>query len=62
MHYVPHVDLAFASVEHIMRDVEYGWFIRYLHSNGASMIFVLLYLHIAKGLYFRSYSSSRVYL
>lgn len=62
MHYVPHVDLAFLSVEHIMRDVEFGWLIRYLHSNGASMIFVFLYLHIAKGLYFRSYSFPRIYL
>lgn len=62
MHYVPNIELAFASVEHIMRDVEYGWLIRYLHANGASMVFVFLYLHIAKALYFRSYTNTRVHL
>jgi len=56
MHYTPHVDFAFNSVEHIMRDVQYGWFMRYLHANTASMFFICLYIHIAKALYFRSYS------
>merc|ERR1712196_384382 len=43
MHYVPHVDYAFLSVEHIMRDVNNGWFFRYVHANGASMMFIVLY-------------------
>jgi len=55
MHFVPNVDFAFLSVEHIMRDVNYGWLLRYFHSNGASMIFILIYIHIAKAIYFRSY-------
>src|SRR5262245_2125518 len=46
MHYVPHETLAFDSVERIMRDVNYGWLIRYIHSNGASMFFIAVYLHI----------------
>jgi quinol-cytochrome oxidoreductase complex cytochrome b subunit len=56
MHYTANIDLAFWSVEHIMRDVNNGWLLRYLHSNGASMIFIMLYIHIAKALYFRSYT------
>jgi len=59
MHYTPHVDLAFLSVEHIMRDVEGGWFLRYLHANGASMFFIVVYLHMLRGLYFGSYASPR---
>jgi ubiquinol-cytochrome c reductase cytochrome b subunit len=59
MHYTPHVDLAFASVEHIMRDVNYGWLIRYMHANGASMFFIAVYIHIFRGLYFGSYKSPR---
>jgi len=55
MHYTPHVDLAFNSVEHIMRDVNNGWLIRYLHANGASMFFIVVYSHIFRGLYFGSY-------
>lgn len=55
MHYVAHVDLAFLSVEHIMRDVNYGWLIRYLHANGASMFFLVVYIHIFRGLYYGSY-------
>src|SRR3546814_18565669 len=46
MHYVPHVDYAFNSVERIMRDVNYGWLIRYMHANGASMFFIAVYIHI----------------
>lgn len=60
MHYAPHVDLAFNSVEHIMRDVNYGWLIRYAHSNGASFFFICVYIHIARGLYYGSYSKPRV--
>ena len=62
MHYVPSIDLAFYSVEHIMRDVNYGWLFRYAHSNGSSMFFLAVYLHIAKGLYYRSYSFDNVLL
>jgi len=59
MHYVPHVDHAFDSVEHIMRDVNYGWLIRYIHSVGASMFFLIVYIHISRGLYYGSYKSPR---
>nr|YP_010395083.1 apocytochrome b [Polyopes affinis]UQJ72524.1 apocytochrome b [Polyopes affinis] len=59
MHYTPHVDLAFASVEHIMRDVNYGWLLRYIHTNGASMFFIVVYIHIFRGLYFGSYTKPR---
>jgi len=59
MHYVPHVDHAFNSVERIMRDVNHGWLIRYMHSNGASMFFVAVYLHIFRGLYYGSYKAPR---
>ena len=59
MHYTPHVDLAFNSVEHIMRDVNNGWLIRYLHANGASMFFIVTYIHIFQGLYFGSYMFPR---
>ena len=59
MHYVAHADLAFDSVEHIMRDVNYGWLIRYIHSVGASMFFLIVYIHIARGLYYGSYKSPR---
>ena len=59
MHYVAHADLAFASVEHIMRDVNYGWLIRYIHSNGASMFFLAVYIHIFRSLFYGSYKSPR---
>jgi ubiquinol-cytochrome c reductase cytochrome b subunit len=59
MHYTPHVDLAFLSVEHIMRDVNNGWFLRYLHANGASMFFIVVYIHIGRGLYYGSYIQPR---
>jgi len=55
MHYTPNIDLAFMSVEHIMRDVNYGWLLRYLHANGASMFFIIVYLHMFRGLYYGSY-------
>ena len=59
MHYAANVDLAFNSVEQIMRDVNYGWMLRYLHANGASMFFVAVYVHIARGLYYGSYKEPR---
>lgn len=59
MHYTPHVDLAFTSLEHIMRDVNYGWLLRYIHANGASMFFIVVYIHIFRGLYFGSYTKPR---
>ena len=59
MHYTPHIDLAFNSVEHIMRDVNNGWLIRYLHANGASMFFIVVYCHIFRGLYYGSYMYPR---
>jgi ubiquinol-cytochrome c reductase cytochrome b/c1 subunit len=59
MHYTPHADLAFSSVEHIMRNVEYGWLMRYLHANGASMFFVAVYIHMFRGLYYGSYKAPR---
>ena len=62
MHYTPHVDLAFSCVEHIMRDVNNGWLIRYLHANGASMFFIVVYCHIFRGLYYGSYINPRGHL
>jgi ubiquinol-cytochrome c reductase cytochrome b subunit len=59
MHYTPHIDLAFLSVEHIMRDVNNGWLIRYCHANGASMFFIAVFLHIGRGLYYGSYAKPR---
>ena len=59
MHYTPHVDMAFNSVEHIMRDVNYGWLLRYMHANGASMFFIAVYIHIFRGMYFGSYKAPR---
>lgn len=62
MHYTPHIDYAFSSVEHIMRDVNSGWLIRYMHANGASMFFIVVYSHIFRGLYYGSYMSPREHL
>ncbi|MDE2489123.1 MAG: cytochrome b/b6 [Alphaproteobacteria bacterium] len=59
MHYVPQVDMAFNSVERIMRDVNYGWLIRYMHANGASMFFIAVYIHMFRGLYYGSYKAPR---
>ena len=59
MHYKPDTELAFASVEYIMRDVEWGWLIRYLHSTGASAFFVVIYLHMFRGLLYGSYKKPR---
>ena len=60
MHYQPHVDFAFNSVEHIMRDVNAGWILRYTHANVASFFFIFVYAHIARGLYYSSYKSPRI--
>ncbi len=59
MHYIPHVDMAFNSVERIMRDVNYGWLLRYLHANGASMFFLAVYIHMFRSLYYGSYKEPR---
>nr|YP_009093659.1 cytochrome b [Metanephrops sibogae]CEG06196.1 cytochrome b [Metanephrops sibogae] len=56
MHYTAHIDLAFSSVTHICRDVNYGWLLRTLHANGASFFFICLYLHIGRGMYYGSYT------
>lgn len=62
MHYCANVDLAFSSVEHIMRDVSNGWLIRYCHANVASFFFIFVYAHIGRGIYYGSYRSPRVLL
>jgi ubiquinol-cytochrome c reductase cytochrome b subunit len=59
MHYAASTELAFRSVEHITRDVNYGWLLRYMHANGASFFFVAVYLHIGRGLYYGSYKAPR---
>ena len=59
MHYTPHVDHAFDTVERIMRDVNYGWLMRYIHMNGASMFFIAVYIHMFRGLYYGSYKAPR---
>jgi quinol-cytochrome oxidoreductase complex cytochrome b subunit len=58
-HYTAHIDHAFQSVERIMRDVNYGWLLRYAHSNGASMFFIVVYIHMFRGLYYGSYKRPR---
>jgi ubiquinol-cytochrome c reductase cytochrome b/c1 subunit len=59
MHYTPHVSMAFDSVEHIMRDVNYGWLLRYMHFNGASFFFIAVYIHMFRGMYYGSYKAPR---
>tara|TARA_B100000315_G_scaffold185334_1_gene174437 strand:- start:14144 stop:15424 length:1281 start_codon:yes stop_codon:yes gene_type:complete len=59
MSYTPHTSMAFDSVERIMRDVNYGWLIRYLHMNGGSMFFIAVYIHIFRGMYYGSYKEPR---
>ncbi|CAO5680592.1 MAG: Cytochrome b [Holosporales bacterium] len=59
MHYTPHVDHAFDSIEHIMRDVNNGWLIRYIHMNGASMFFIVIYVHMFRSMYYGSYKEPR---
>ena len=61
MHYCADVSLAFASVDHIMRDVNYGFLLRYFHANGASMFFLCLYIHVGRGVYYGSYSKIEVW-
>ena len=62
MHYCANMEYAFYSIEHIMRDVKYGWIIRYMHANGASMFFIAVYAHIFRGLYDGSYMYPRHHL
>jgi len=62
MHYTSGVETAFSSVIHIMTDVKKGYLIRYMHANGASMIFILIYIHIGRGLYYRSYIQNKYLL
>ena len=62
MHYCPNTELAFNSIQHIMRDVNYGWLLRYTHANGASAFFVCVYVHIARGLYYESFLSVNVWM
>jgi len=62
MHYTPHVTRAFSSVEHIMRDVNYGWLVRYRHANGASFFFIVVYRHMMRGRYYGSYAQPRARL
>ena len=59
MHYTAHVDHAFISIEHIMRNVNHGWLIRYIHMNGASFFFIVVFIHIFRGLYYGSYKAPR---
>lgn len=59
IHYTPHIDYAFSSVEHIIRDVQCGWFLRYLHANTASFFFLVVYCHIFRGIYHGSYAFPR---
>jgi len=59
MYYVPDINLAFSSVEYIMRDVNMGWMLRYIHANGASMFFIVVYLHTFRGVYYSSFTSPR---
>jgi ubiquinol-cytochrome c reductase cytochrome b subunit len=59
MHYTPNIELAFDSVEHIMRNVKNGWLLRYAHANGASMFFIVVYIHLFRGLYYGSYIAPR---
>ena len=59
MHYTPESTMAFASVEHIMRDVNFGWLLRYMHANGASFFFIAVYIHIFRGFYYGSYKNPR---
>lgn len=62
MYYVPNLDCAFLSVEYIMRDINYGWLLRYVHSNGASFFFLVVYFHMARSIYYSSYVHPREFL
>ena len=60
MYYIPSALHAFEAVEYIMREVNYGWFFRYMHANGASLFFLVIYIHIGRALYFRSYATGQL--
>nr|YP_009104692.1 cytochrome b [Damithrax spinosissimus]AIT75859.1 cytochrome b [Damithrax spinosissimus] len=62
MHYTAHIDLAFSSVTHICRDVNYGWLLRTMHANGASFFFICLYFHIGRGIFYSSFTSLHVWM
>nr|AVJ52644.1 cytochrome b [Urolabida menghaiensis] len=62
MHYTPNIEIAYPSVIHICRDVNYGWLMRYTHANGASLFFICLYLHVGRGLYYGSYKLKMTWL
>lgn len=62
IHYIPNMKLAFNSIQYIMRDIEYGWFIRYIHANGASMFFIIVYMHLFRGFYYGSYMKPREFI
>nr|QLY89760.1 cytochrome b [Piscicola geometra]DAZ85785.1 TPA_asm: apocytochrome b [Piscicola geometra] len=62
MHYTPNVEMAFSSIIHITRDVNYGWLMRYIHANGASMMFLFLYLHVGRSLYYSSFKLEMVWM
>ncbi|YP_009370133.1 cytochrome b (mitochondrion) [Macrosteles quadrilineatus] len=61
MHYTANIDIAFNSISHIMRDVNYGWLMRNIHSNGASMFFICIYLHVGRGMYYGSYHLNKTW-
>nr|YP_209572.1 apocytochrome b [Heterostelium pallidum]AAU00587.1 apocytochrome b [Heterostelium pallidum] len=62
MHYTAHVDLAFMSIERLVREVDYGWLLRYVHANGASFFFIVLYIHMLRGLYYGSYQAPNTFV
>jgi ubiquinol-cytochrome c reductase cytochrome b subunit len=62
MFYTPHTDMAFLSVDHIMRDINYGWLLRYIHANGASFFFLFIYIHMLRGLFYGSYQYPRTHV
>jgi len=62
IHYTPHIDTAFSSVIHIIRDVNRGWILRFIHLNGASLIFMLIFIHISRGILFSSHKLSRMWI
>jgi quinol-cytochrome oxidoreductase complex cytochrome b subunit len=62
IYYTPHILLAFTSVEHIIRDISFGWLLRYIHANGASFFFIIVYVHILKNIYYKSYYNPRIFL
>jgi len=61
-HYCPDALLAFNSTEHIMRDINLGWLLRYTHANGASFFLLAVYVHMARGVYFKSYVGPRAFI